>query len=118
VTSDDKRVFFGAKAQVAAPRAGERHNTDEQADVDVWNSGDERIQSQQMVRASGSQLHIPRSGSAFIDQIRETRRRNVRPRCRPGWPLGRWPRYAGFISDYKRPAADLYRVNTATGDGR
>ena len=30
------------------------------------------------------------------------------------WAVGRDTR--GYISDYKRPAADIYRVNTATGE--
>ena len=30
------------------------------------------------------------------------------------WAIGRDVR--GYISDYKRPAADIYRVNTATGE--
>ena len=30
------------------------------------------------------------------------------------WAVGRDTR--GYISDYKQPAADIYRVNTATGE--
>ena len=30
------------------------------------------------------------------------------------WAIGRDLR--GYISDYKRPAADLYRINTTTGE--
>jgi dipeptidyl aminopeptidase/acylaminoacyl peptidase len=48
-SEDNKRVFFGAKEQVATPDTT-RRTTDEAADVDVWNTGDERIQSAQMVR--------------------------------------------------------------------
>ena len=50
-SDDKKRVFFGIKEQVAAPAAGPRKSTDEAADVDVWNTADERIQSVQMIRA-------------------------------------------------------------------
>ncbi|MFI5229678.1 MAG: hypothetical protein ACHQWU_11455, partial [Gemmatimonadales bacterium] len=45
-SGDNKRVFFGIKEQVAAPdTSARRRNADEYADVDVWNSRDERIQS-------------------------------------------------------------------------
>jgi hypothetical protein len=50
-SDDNKRVFFGMKEQVQAPETGRRPSTDERADVDVWNSLDERIQSVQMIRA-------------------------------------------------------------------
>ena len=49
-SEDNRRVFFGMKEQVATPGT-ERKTTDEAADVDVWNTADERIQSQQMIRA-------------------------------------------------------------------
>jgi len=42
-SDDDARVFFGMKAQVPAPPTGEKKTTDEQADVDVWNTADERL---------------------------------------------------------------------------
>jgi hypothetical protein len=44
-SDDNKRIFFGAKEQVPAPDTTRRRNADEAADVDVWNSKDERIQS-------------------------------------------------------------------------
>jgi hypothetical protein len=50
-SDDNKRVFFGMKEQVPAPDSTARKSTDELANVDVWNSADERIQSQQMIRA-------------------------------------------------------------------
>ena len=51
-SNDNKRVFFGIKEQVAVPdTTGRRRGADELADVDVWNSKDERIQSVQMTRA-------------------------------------------------------------------
>ena len=43
-SDDNKRVFFGIKEQVPAPDTT-RKTTDEVADVDVWNTTDERIQS-------------------------------------------------------------------------
>ncbi len=49
-SEDNKRIFFGIKEQVAAPDTT-RRTTDEQQDVDVWNTLDERVQSLQMIRA-------------------------------------------------------------------
>ena len=49
-SDDNARVYFGTKAQVPVPDT-RRRSTDEVANVDVWNTGDERIQSQQMIRA-------------------------------------------------------------------
>src|SRR6185437_8216291 len=49
-SDDGKRVFFGMKEQVPLPST-ERRTSDQHADVDVWNTSDERIQSAQMIRA-------------------------------------------------------------------
>ena len=60
-SDDNQRVYLGIKAQVAVPDA-RRPSTDETADVDVWNSIDERIQSQQMVRAEADRNFTYRAG--------------------------------------------------------
>lgn len=117
-SGDNKRVFFGMKPQSAAPATGERRNTDEQADVDVWNTADERIQSMQMVRAEQERNFtfkeaFDTTASRFVKLADETMRElDVAQDGR--WAVGRDLR--GFISDYKRPAADIYRVNTTTGE--
>jgi dienelactone hydrolase len=117
-SDDDKRVFFGMKAQVVAPDTGRRPSTDERADVDVWNSLDERIQSAQMIRADADRNFAFReafdvSAAKFVKLADETMRElDVAPDGR--WAVGRDTR--GYISDYKRPAADIYRVNTTTGE--
>ena len=117
-SEDDKRVFFGIKEQVAAPDTGTRKTTDEAADIDVWNSADERIQSAQMVRAEQDRNFTFReafdvSASRYIKLADETMRDlDIAPDGR--WAVGRDTR--GYVHDYKRPAADLYRVNTSTGE--
>jgi len=117
-SGDDKRVFFGMKPQSVAPPTGERRNTDEQADVDVWNTSDERIQSMQMVRAEQERNFtfkeaFDTTSTRFVKLADETMRElDVAQDGR--WAVGRDLR--GFISDYKRPAADIYRVNTTTGE--
>jgi outer membrane biosynthesis protein TonB/dienelactone hydrolase len=117
-SDDDKRVFFGAKMQVPAPDATPRRSTDEQANVDVWNTSDERVQSLQMARADQERNFTYReafdaSAAKFVKLADETMRDlDVAPDGR--WAVGRDTR--GFIHDYKRPAADIYRVNTTTGE--
>jgi dipeptidyl aminopeptidase/acylaminoacyl peptidase len=116
-SEDDKRVFFGIKEQVTAPDTT-RKSTDEAADVDVWNTGDERIQSAQMVRAEQERNFTFRqvfdvSAKRFVKLADETMRElDVAPDGK--WAVGRDIR--GYIHDYKRPAADFYRVNTSTGE--
>jgi dienelactone hydrolase len=117
-SDDNNRVFFGMKEQVAAPDTARRRGTDEVADVDIWNTRDERIQSQQMIRADQDRNFTYReafdvAGATFVKLADSTMRElEVGPDGR--WAIGRDIR--GYISDYKRPAADIYRVNTSTGE--
>jgi dipeptidyl aminopeptidase/acylaminoacyl peptidase len=117
-SDDNKRIFFGAKPQVAAPDTSRRRGTDEQADVDIWNTRDERIQSVQMTRAEADRNFTFRQAfeiatGRFVKLTDSTMRDlDVAPDGR--WAVGRDTR--GYISDYERPAADFYRVNTSTGE--
>ena len=117
-SDDNKRVFFGAKAQVPAADTAARRGTDELANVDVWNTADERVQSLQMSRADQDRNFTFRqafdvASAKFVKLADETMRDlDVAPDGR--WAVGRDTR--GFIHDYKRPAADIYRVNTTTGE--
>jgi dienelactone hydrolase len=94
-----------------------RRNADEVADVDIWNSADERIQSQQMIRADQDRNFtfkeaFDASAQKFVLLADETMRElDVAPDGT--WAVGRDTR--GHISDYKPATADLYRVNTTTG---
>lgn len=116
--SDDcKRVFFGMKEQVPTPPA-ERKTIDEQADVDVWNTNDERVQSLQMARAEQDRNVTYReafdvSAPRFVKLADETMK-DLDVAQDGRWAVGRDTR--GYVSDYKRPAADIYRVNTTTGE--
>ena len=117
--SDDKnRVFFGIKEQVAAPATGPRKSTDEVADVDVWNTVDERIQSVQMARAETERNFTYRqsfdvSAVKFV-KLADATMRDLDVAIDGRWAVGRDTR--GYIHDYKRAAADIYRVNTTTGE--
>lgn len=116
-SEDNTRVFFGIKEQVAAPDTT-RKTTDEAPDVDVWNTADERIQSAQMIRAEQDRDVTFRqafdvSAKRFVKLADETMRElEIAPDGK--WAVGRDTR--GYISDYKRTAADIYRVNTTTGE--
>jgi dipeptidyl aminopeptidase/acylaminoacyl peptidase len=116
-SEDNKRVFFGMKEQVAAPDTS-RKTTDEAPDVDVWNTADERVQSVQMVRATQDRNFTFRqaldvSAKQFVKLADETMK-NLEIAPDGKWAVGYDTR--GYILDKKLPAADVYRVNTATGE--
>ena len=116
-SEDNARVFFGIKEQAPTPDTT-RKTTDEAADVDVWNTADERIQSAQMIRAEQDRNFTFRqafdvSAKRFVKLADATMRElDVAPDGK--WAVGRDTR--GYVHDYKRPAADFYRVNTSTGE--
>ncbi len=84
----------------------------------MWNTGDERVQSAQMIRAEQERNFTFRqafdvAAKRFVKLADETMREiEVAPDGK--WAVGRDTR--GYIHDYKRPAADFYRVNTSTGE--
>jgi hypothetical protein len=103
---------------VPAPDATHK-STDEAADVDVWNTGDERVQSLQMVRAEQDRNFTFRqvfdvSAKRFVQLADETMRElDVAPDGQ--WAVGLDAR--AYIRNEKiLPTADIYRVNTSTGE--
>jgi len=116
-SDDSTRVYFGMKEQVATPEA-RRPNRDENADVDVWNTRDERIQSQQMVRAEAERNFTYRSAflpatGAFV-KLTDPTMREIDIALTGNWAVGRDTR--GQVTDWGPQTADLYRVNTMTGE--
>ena len=116
-SDDSTRVFFGIKEQVPVPEA-RRANRDENADVDVWNTFDERIQSQQMIRAEADRNFTFRSafvvGSGTFVTLADASMRDVDVALTGKWAVGRDTR--GYVKDYGPQLADFYRVNTMTGE--
>jgi dipeptidyl aminopeptidase/acylaminoacyl peptidase len=118
-SADGKLVFLGTREQRAALDTTEKKKTtDELADVDVWNTKDPRIQSVQMSRAEADRSFTYRAafdvtGPRFIP-LADSTMREVELTLDGRWGVGRDDR--AYISDYKRPSADLYRVNPATGE--
>ncbi|MDB4913359.1 MAG: prolyl oligopeptidase family protein, partial [Gemmatimonadetes bacterium] len=118
-SDDSKRVFFGAMQQKVAPDTStRRRSADSVADVDVWRTSDERIQSVQMTRAEQDRNFTYREGfdvaAAKYIPLSDSTMRELEISEDGKWAIGRDTR--GYISDYKRAAADIYKVNAATGE--
>ncbi|MCJ7629912.1 MAG: prolyl oligopeptidase family serine peptidase, partial [Longimicrobiales bacterium] len=116
-SGDNARVFFGIKEQVEEPDT-ERKGTDEVANVDVWNTLDERIQSLQMRRAETDRNFTFRQAfdvatGRFVKLADDTMR-DLDVAKKGHWAVGRDTR--GYIHDYNPAAADVYRVDTRTGE--
>jgi dipeptidyl aminopeptidase/acylaminoacyl peptidase len=115
---DKSRVFFGAKAQVVPQDTGRRPSADSVADVDVWRTTDTRIQSAQMIRAPQEQNFTYRQAfdvkAGKYIHLADTTMREVDIALDGRWAVGRDQR--SYVSDWKPPQADVYRVNTATGE--
>ena len=84
----------------------------------MWRTQDERIQSAQMVTVDADRNRVFREGfdvttSKYVT-LSDSGMRELDLPITGHWAVGRDPRL--YISDYKRPAADFYRVNTLTGE--
>jgi dipeptidyl aminopeptidase/acylaminoacyl peptidase len=117
-SEDGKRVFFGTKEQEPTPDTA-RKSTDEAANVDVWNTGDDRVQSLQMVRAEQDRNFTYRAAfdvaaGKFVRLADETMRELDVPEYGP-WAVG-LDRRAYLRDETVLPAGDYYRVDTATGE--
>ncbi len=117
-SDDNQRVFFGLIKQTAAPDTGRRRSTDSVPDVDVWRTQDERIQSLQMIRADQDRNYTYRqafdvSASKYL-LLADTTMKEIDIAPDGRWAVGRDIR--GYVADYGGTKADVYRVNTATGE--
>jgi hypothetical protein len=118
-SEDGRRVFLGIKEQTEAPdTARRRATTDSVADVDVWRTQDERIQSLQMRRADADRgftyLQAFDVSAAKFIPLADSTMRDIELSADGRWAVGRDAR--AYVSDYERDAADLYRVDTRTGE--
>lgn len=117
-SDDGRRVYLSIMPQRAAPDTARRRSTDSVADVDVWRTQDERIQSQQMIQAETERNRTFRqafdiTARRFI-ALTDSSMRDLELPINGTWAVGRNP--MPYISDYKSSAADIYRVNTLTGE--
>ena len=117
-SDDGKRIFFGIKEQVPVPDT-KRKSTDEVANVDVWNTNDDRVQSLQMVRAEQDRDFTFRAAfdiaaGKFVSLADETMR-DLDVAEDGVWAVGLDRR--AYLRDEKvLPAGDYYRVNASTGE--
>ncbi len=117
-SDDGARVYVSTIPQRALPDTGRRRSTDSLADVDIWRTQDERIISQQMIQLDADRNRTFRqafdvASSRYI-ALTDSSMRDIEIPATGMWAVGRDAR--AYISDYKRPAADFYRVNLNTGE--
>lgn len=117
-SDDNKRVFFGIIGQSAAPDTGRRRSTDSVPDVDVWRTEDERIQSQQMIQANADRNFTFREAVDLTTgkyiQLADSTLKQLQVAADGRWAVGTDQR--GYIADFGPNRADIYRVNTLTGE--
>jgi dipeptidyl aminopeptidase/acylaminoacyl peptidase len=116
-SEDNRRVFFGIIPQTALPDTSRRKSTDSVADVDVWRTADRRIQSQQMIEAESERNFTFRQAfnidtRTFV-ALTDSTMTDLQLSPDGRWAVGRDER--AYISDYKPATADIYRVDTSTG---
>jgi esterase/lipase len=116
-SDDGKRVFFGMIPQSPAPDTARRRSTDSIADVDIWRTQDDKIQSAQMIQAENDRNRTFRqafelSSGTFI-ALADSGMRDLEIAINGPWAVGRDVR--AYLSDYKPAMADFYRVDTRTG---
>ncbi|MCX6560369.1 MAG: prolyl oligopeptidase family serine peptidase [Candidatus Aminicenantes bacterium] len=117
-SEDDRRVFFGIKEQVPAPDPA-RKSTDEAPDVDVWNTGDERVLSAQMVRAEQDRNFTFRQAfdvaAKKLIRLADETMRDLTVGPDGKWAVG-FDERAYIRNEKILPTADIYRVDTTTGE--
>jgi dipeptidyl aminopeptidase/acylaminoacyl peptidase len=117
-TEDGRRVFFGIIPQTAAPDTSRRPSRDSVANVDVWRTEDERIQSVQMVQAERERNFTFRQAFDAVDgryiTLTDSALRFVEIAPDGRWAVGQNNR--AYVADTAHAKADLYRINTATGE--
>ncbi|MCP4726350.1 MAG: S9 family peptidase, partial [bacterium] len=116
-TDDLNKVFFGIKEQEVKPEE-KKDDTEELADVDIWHWKDERIQSVQM-RSAQRDRDFTYRGVLNIDskrfyQLTDKKMRTINLSRDGKWGLG--SDNSKYWSDWKDSVADLYRLNTETGE--
>ncbi|MGD2071571.1 MAG: hypothetical protein PVI57_23100, partial [Gemmatimonadota bacterium] len=117
-SEDGSRVFFGILQQTPAPDTGRAPSRDSVADVDVWRTQDERVQSVQMIRAERDRNFTFRQAFDLASEryvtLTDSAMRNVDIAPDGRWAVGFDDR--AYVADTAHARADLYRVDTRTGE--
>ena len=121
-TEDLNKIFFGIKEQEPKPEdekdEEKKEETEELADVDIWHWNDDRIQSVQMASAERDK-NFTYIGALVINskkfhQLTDKKMRAVDLSRDGKWGIGR--DNSKYWSDWEDAIADLYRLNTETGE--
>ncbi len=117
-SEDGRRAFFGIIPQTAAPDTSKRPSRDSVANVDVWTTQDERVQSVQMIQANRDRNRTFQQAfdvmSGRYITLADSAMRTVQIAPDGRWAVGMDDR--AYIQDTAQSRADIYRVNTATGE--
>lgn len=126
-TDDLNKIFFGIKEQ--KPKPGDKKDKEEKdkeekddpeelADVDIWHWNDDRIQSVQMASAKRDKdftyMGVLLIKSKKFHTLTDKKMRSISLSRDGKWGIGR--DNSKYWSDWKDAIADLYRVNTKTGE--
>lgn len=117
-SEDGARVFFGIIPQTEAPDTARDPSTDSVANVDVWRTQDERVQSVQMERADRQRNFTFRqafdvSAGRYVT-LTDSAMRTVDVSPDGRWAVGFDDR--AYIADTAQARADVYRVDPSTGE--
>jgi dipeptidyl aminopeptidase/acylaminoacyl peptidase len=117
-SEDAARVFFGILQQTPAPDTGRAPSRDSVADVDVWRTTDERVQSVQREQAERDRNFTFRQAfdvaAGRYVTLTDSAMRTVQITPDGRWAVGYDNR--AYVADTARARADLYRVDTSTGE--
>ena len=117
-SEDGRRVYFGILQQTPEPESEREPSRDSVANVDVWRTQDERVQSVQMIRAERDRNFTFRQAFDAVDQryvtLTDSAMRTVDVADAGHWAVGFDDR--AYVADTAFAKADLYRVDTRTGE--
>jgi len=119
-SEDGSRVFFGVISQRPELDPKDAPSRDSVPNVDIWLSQDERIQSVQMIQAQRDLnftfRHALDVASGRFIALTDSAIRQVEISPAGRWAVGLDNR--AYIADTARARADIYRLDTATGERR
>jgi len=113
-----EKAESGKEGAAAKPKKEAEEEEEPPADVDIWHWKDEVLQSVQKIRADRDRNFTYRSvynleSKRFI-RLCDERMRTAEVTRDGSWAIGRDDK--DYISDWKEARADLYRLNTRTGE--
>ena len=115
-SEDNSLIYFGILEQ--DNKVEKKKDAPPVANVDIWHWKDERIQSVQMKQAARDKRFTYLSAVVVADSrfvgIADSTMRNTNVSRDGKWVIGQNDK--PYISDYKEPMSDYYRINPYTGE--